>query len=83
MRSELVSSAQRKDDVRGILNYARDFLRILLIQVSLINERIVYLGSLRASPNNVPNRPNSSKAEIRACDCSTPQQCECYFVDRN
>ena len=64
MRSELVSSAQRKDDVRGVLNYARDFLRILLIQVSLVNECIVYLGSLGASPHSVPNRPNNSKAEI-------------------
>ena len=83
MRSQLVTSAQHKNDIRGILNYARDFLRILLIQISLVNERIIYLESLRASSNNLPNRSNNNKAETRACNCSTPEDCECYFVDRN
>ena len=82
MRSQLVSVAQVKHDIKGILNYARDFLRILQIQSSLVNERIVHLQQYSDLPSDKQNQDDEdycNATDTPTCKCESPETCVCYF----
>ena len=82
MRAQLVSASQVKHDIKGVLNYARDLLRILQVQSSLVNERIVHLQQYSDLPSDKEHQKDEdycNATDTPTCKCESPGMCMCYF----